>query len=137
MRTRTAGAPALAPAAPPPSAFGSVGPSGGGRLADSRSLEQQRRDSKIHPAISALIARVKDPTAQRSADEAKFVRNGKAEIRIVLTDASPATMAKLEELGFEIVLQPAGARMLIGRLPLEKLSALVELPFVRYIAPQY
>jgi hypothetical protein len=42
----------------------------------------------------------------------------------------------LKELGFQVVLDPKSAKLIIGRLPLAKLSALVELTQVRYVAPQ-
>ncbi|HLF83207.1 MAG TPA: hypothetical protein VI837_03435 [Blastocatellia bacterium] len=44
-------------------------------------------------------------------------------------------MAQLKQLGFEVVLDPKTAKMIIGRLPIEKLAALVELKSVRYVAP--
>jgi Ca-activated chloride channel family protein len=81
-----------------------------------------RPPSKMHPAIEALIRR---PGA-----------TGKAEIQVWLTDTSPARLEKLKQLGFEIVLQPKTAKMLIGRLPVANLEALLKLAFVRYIAPQ-
>jgi Ca-activated chloride channel homolog len=114
----------------------------GMREADySRSLtpeEKKRADlrSKFHPSVLALIDRLKDPKAKPGSDELKFVRNGKAEVQIWLNDKSDETMAKLKELGFEIVLDPKTAKMVIGRLPIEKLAALTDLKFVRYVGPQ-
>ncbi len=70
------------------------------------------------------------------ADETKFIHDGKAEIQIWLTDKSEETLAKLKELGFEVVLDPKTATLIIGRLPIERLEALAELKFVRYVAPQ-
>jgi Ca-activated chloride channel family protein len=99
--------------------------------------EKARRDqqSKFHPSILAVIDRLKNKTAA-TAGEAKFVRGGKAEIQIWLDDKSEATIAKLKELGFEVVLDPTTSKMIIGRLPIEKLAALAELKSVRYVAPQ-
>ena len=100
--------------------------------------EKKRADlqSKLHPSVLAVIDRLKDPKANPGPDEAKFVRNGKAEIQIWLNDKSEETMAKLKEMGFEIVLDPKTAKMVIGRLPIEKLAALADLKFVRYVGPQ-
>jgi hypothetical protein len=70
------------------------------------------------------------------ADESKFVHNGKAEIQIWFVDKSDEAMAKLKELGFEIVLDPKTAKMVMGRLPIEKLSALADIKSIRYVAPQ-
>ena len=100
--------------------------------------EQKRRQlaAKFHPTVLAVIDRLKDTKSSPGPDEARFVRNGKAEVQIWLTEKSDETMAKLKELGLEVVLDPKSSRMVIGRLTLEKLAALSELKFVRYVAPQ-
>jgi hypothetical protein len=91
---------------------------------------------KLQPTVAAVVTRLKDSNLTPSADESKFVRNGKAEIQVWLADKSDETMAKLKELGFEVILDPKTANMVIGRLPIEKLAALAELQSVRYVAPQ-
>ncbi|MDT4969235.1 MAG: Ca-activated chloride channel [Acidobacteriota bacterium] len=104
------------------------------------SPEQEKRQqlvAKLNPVLVALIDRVKDPKAKAGADEARFVRDGKAEIQVWLTDKSDATIAQLKQLGFEIVLDPKTSKMVIGRLPIENLAALAELKFVRYLTPQF
>lgn len=100
--------------------------------------EKKRADmqAKLHPSIIFVIDWLKAPKPGLLTDQAKFVHDGKAEIQIFLTDKSDETMAKLKELGFEIVLDPKTAKMVIGRLPVEKLAALAELKFVRYVSPQ-
>ncbi len=103
------------------------------------SPDDQKRalvQSRLHPALLAIVERLKDPKLQASAAEAKFVHGGKAEIQIWLTDKSDETLAKLKELGFEVVLDPKSAKLVIGWLPIEKLAALAELKSVRYVAPQ-
>jgi Ca-activated chloride channel family protein len=91
--------------------------------------KEARLRSKLHPSIAALIDR--PATAQ-----VKFVRNGKAEIQVWLADTAPAAIEKLKQLGFEIMLQPKTAKMIVGRVPVAQLRALSELSFVRYVAPQ-
>jgi Ca-activated chloride channel family protein len=100
--------------------------------------DQKRADmqTKLHPSILKVIDWLKAPKAGALSDEAKFVRDGKAEVQIFLTDKSDATIAELKKLGFEVVLDPKTAKLVIGRLPIEKLAALSELKFVRYVAPQ-
>ncbi len=90
---------------------------------------------KLHPGVLAVIERLtkKEPA---SADEAKFVRNGKAEVQVWLNEKSPEALAELKKLGFEVVLDPKSAKMVIGRLPIENLQKLAELKSVRYVAPQ-
>ena len=103
------------------------------------SPEEQRREelrAKIHPSILAVIDRLKNMDANAGAEEAKFIRDGKAEIQIWLTDKSEETLAKLKELGFEVIFDPKSAKLIIGRLSIEKLEALADLKSVRYVAPQ-
>jgi Ca-activated chloride channel family protein len=97
--------------------------------------KQQLLLTKFHPTVRAVIERLRTKTTP-AADEAKFIRGGKAEVQIWLNDKSPEVMTKLKELGFEVVLDPKSARLVIGRLPIENLQRLAELKFVRYVAPQ-
>jgi Ca-activated chloride channel homolog len=110
-------------------------------LAPARTLsaEEQKRarlQSHFHPSLLAVIDRLKNNRPIPGIDEIKFVHNGKAEIQIWLNEKSDDVLAKLKALGFEVVLDPKTARMVIGRLPIEKLAALAELKSVRYVAPQ-
>jgi hypothetical protein len=91
--------------------------------------------AKLHPAILAVVDRLNKKTAA-GAEEVKFIRDGKAEIQVWLTDKSAETLAQLKSLGFEVVLDPPSAKMRIGRLPVEKLVAIAELKAVRYVVPQ-
>jgi hypothetical protein len=86
--------------------------------------------------VLAVIDRLNAKSTVAGADESKFIRGGKAELQIWLTDKSEEAMAKLRELGFEVVLDPKTAKLVIGRLPIEKLPGLAELKFVRFVAPQ-
>jgi Ca-activated chloride channel family protein len=103
------------------------------------SPEEARRDqlrTKVHPSILAVIERLKKKDSNPAAAEAAFIRGGKAELQIWLTDKSDEALAKLKELGFEVVLDPKTSKLIIGRLPLEKLEALADLKWVRYVGPQ-
>jgi len=91
---------------------------------------------KLHASLFAVVERLKNKQTLPTADEAKFVRNGKAEVQIWLTDKSVETLAKLKELGVEVVLDAKNSNIIIGRLPIDKLEALSTLKFVRYVAPQ-
>jgi TonB family protein len=98
-------------------------------------FKQQLR-AKLHPAVIAVIERLKNKGAKPGAEELKFTRDGKAEIQIRLSDKSAETIEQLKKLGFETILDPQSSKLIIGRLPIEKLAALAELPAVRYISPQ-
>ncbi len=134
-----------AASAPPPNAGGTVTVMADAAELDATSAtpklspEEQRREqlrTKIHPSIMAVIERLKKKDMKPTTEEARFVRDGKAELQVWLTDKSDQNLAKLKELGFELVLDPKTSKLVIGRLPIEKLEALVDLKFVRYIAPQ-
>jgi Ca-activated chloride channel family protein len=104
-----------------------------------RLLETEKRrelQMKLHSTLLALVDRLKERSALPGALEAGFVRDGKAELQVWLKDKTDETIAKLKELGFEVLLEPKTAGLVIGRIPVEKLSALAELDFVRYVAPQ-
>jgi hypothetical protein len=122
--------------APPPKAKPVMVDAESVRALSSEDKKRADLQSKFHPSVLAVIDRLKARNSIAAIEEAKFVHDGKAEIQIWLADKSDETMAKLKELGFEIVLDPKTAKMVIGRLPIEKLVALAELQSVRYVAPQ-
>jgi Ca-activated chloride channel family protein len=104
-----------------------------------RTPEELRRDqlqSKFHPTVFAVVIRLRDKQAAPASGEDKFIRDGKAEIQVWLTDKSAQTLAKLKELGFEVVLDQKTSKLIIGRLAIDKLEALADLKFVRYVSPQ-
>jgi Ca-activated chloride channel family protein len=105
-------------------------------MASPEDQRRQRLRTKLHPAVLAVIERLKNKVILAGADEAKFVRNGKADVQVWLTDKSDENLANLKELGFEVVLDPKSSKLIIGRLSIEKLEALADLKFVRYVAPQ-
>ena len=100
--------------------------------------DEKRREllTKLHPSVLAVIDRLKNKNAKPGADEARFIHDDKAVIQIWLTDKSAENLARLKELGFEVLLDPKTSKLVIGRMPIDKLAALVELKFVRYVAPQ-
>lgn len=99
-----------------------------------RQVSAARETPKLHPSLSALVERLK-AGPQPGAAYPGFVKNGKAEVQVWLADTSPETLRQLKDLGFELVLQPRTAHVVVGRIPLEKLAALAELKTVRYVAP--
>ncbi len=106
------------------------------RLLSPADKKRAQLQARFHPSLVAVVDRLKNKSLAAGADEAKFIRDGKAELQIWLTDKSAENLAKLKELGFEIVLDPKSAKLIIGRLSVENLEALAELSFVRYVSPQ-
>jgi Ca-activated chloride channel homolog len=91
---------------------------------------------RLHASVFAVVERLRNKQTSPTADEARFIRDGKAEVQIWLTDKSDEALAKLKELGVEIVLDVKNSKIIIGRLPIDKLETLATLKFVRYVAPQ-
>ena len=104
-----------------------------------QSLDKKESDElrpKLHPSLFAVVEKLRRKETLSAADEVGFIRNGKAEVQVWLSDKSPASLAKLKELGFEVVLDAKSSKLIIGRLPVVKLEALVKLDFVKYVSPQ-
>lgn len=91
---------------------------------------------KLHRSLFAVVEKLQRKEALSAADGHGFIRNGKAEVQIWLTDKSTESMAKLKELSLEVVLDSKTSNLVIGRLPLENLEPLARLSFVKYISPQ-
>jgi Ca-activated chloride channel homolog len=106
---------------------------------DALSPEEQKLNrirTKVHPSIFALIQRLNRKEILPGADEAKFVSADKAVVQVWLSDKSDIARAKLKELGFEVLLDATASKLIVGRLPIDKLEALAALDFVKYVAPQ-
>ena len=104
--------------------------------ADSEEEWRQRLHTKMHPLVASVVVRLRDKKVTPGAEEATFIREGKAELRIRLSEKTPAVLARLKQLGFELVLDPQTSRLVVGRLPVEKLAALLDVEAVLYVSPQ-
>ena len=91
---------------------------------------------KLHRSLFAVVEKLQRKEVLSAADEHGFIRNGKAEVQVWLTDKSSESLAKLKELGFEVVLDSRTSNLIIGRLPVEKIEMLARLSFVKYVSPQ-
>ena len=109
------------------------------KITRENSKEEQRLDQlrlKIHPSVFAVVRRLQDKQSIPGPDEGRFIHDGKAEVQVWLTEKSEEAMAKLKVLGFEVILDPKSSKLVIGRVAIEKLEALADLSFVRYVSPQ-
>lgn len=100
--------------------------------------ENRRRISaatKLHFWIFALVERLQKANGAPAANEAKFVKNGKADVQIELTRKTPETIAKLKATGFEII-DDKNAKTVTGRIAIEKLADLTTISEVRYVLPK-
>lgn len=92
-------------------------------------------EEKLHRAVFAIVQKLKNKEAL-SSEESSLIRDGKAEVQVWLTEKTDETMAQLKELGFEVVSDVKNSKIVIGRLPVEKLETLAKFKFVKYVAPQ-
>jgi Ca-activated chloride channel family protein len=84
--------------------------------------------SKLDASLTALL------NHQPVRDEPVHVQNGKVTVQIFLNDTSPETMKQIQQLGFEVVLKRQSGKTLVGRIAVEKLSALAQLSGIRFVA---
>ena len=102
-------------------------------LPDPQSAELQK---KLHRLVLAVVEKLQKKETLSSTDEAGFIRDGKAEVQVWVTDKSNEILAQLKELGFEVVLDAKNSKVIIGRVAVEKLEALASLKSVKYVSPQ-
>lgn len=123
---------ALPNSPPPVSVIADVTP-GQTQQPEQKSTELEQ---KFHRAVFAVVQKLKNKETLSSTDESGLIVDGKAEIQIWLTERTDEALAQLKQLGFEVVRDAKNSKVIFGRLPVEKLEALAELKFVKYVAPQ-
>jgi hypothetical protein len=90
---------------------------------------------KLHVWLFALAERLQKGETAPTQNEAKFVKNGKAEIQIRLSAKTPEAIEKLKTLGFEI-LSEKDEHSIIGKIGVDKIASLVEIAGVQYVLPK-
>jgi Ca-activated chloride channel homolog len=104
------------------------------REAKVKALKLQTINSKLHTWVYDLVERLRKNVSASTANEGYFVKNGKAEISITLTDkSSKVFIEKLKQLGFEV--SSENGTIVSGRISVEKLSQIAELDEVKFILP--
>jgi Ca-activated chloride channel family protein len=101
-----------------------------------QNVRVEMKPNKYHSSVRALVERLKNKQTSAAADEAKFVKNGKAEIIVRVKELKPETVAQLKKLGFEVLTEMASANAIVGRIAIEKIAALAELDKVTFVSPQ-
>ena len=97
-------------------------------------LRDQKLKSKLQAWVYALVTRLDKKDSSPGPNEAAFVHEGKAAIRIELSDASPETLEKLKALGFELTSQKD--KTVNGQIAIDKLAALGDLDAVKLVLPK-
>ena len=98
-------------------------------------IRDARLKEKLHAWLYAVVGRLAKGDAQAAASEALFVRDGKAEVRIVLATRSAEVLEKLKAAGLEVT-SDKGKNEVTGRISLTQLAALAELDEVKLILPR-
>jgi Ca-activated chloride channel family protein len=102
--------------------------------------DRTARESKLAPGLLRVMKCLEKETVRPylkgRPGGCKIGRDSKLEVQIWLAVKSEKTLRDLKKLGFEVVAEPKASRLLIGRLPASKLSALIRLDAVQYVAPQ-
>ena len=98
-------------------------------------IREARLKEKLHSWLYAIVARLAKVDAKPTQNEAMFVHDGKADIQIELSARSPEVIEKLKAAGFEVVSEK-GKTIVTGRIALDKLASLAEIPEVQLILPK-
>lgn len=97
-------------------------------------LRDKMLREKMHSWVYGLVTRIRTSSYELTANEAKFVHDGKAFIQIELWMKKPEVLEKLKALGFDIVSDTT--RKLTGRVAVEKLEALAEIEELKLMLPK-
>lgn len=100
-----------------------------------QNAEIEIKPNKYHSSVKSLIERLKNNSAA-TADETKFVQNGRADLIVRLSELKPETIAQLKNLGFTILTEMPSAKAVVGSIAIDKISALAEIEGVTFISPQ-
>jgi hypothetical protein len=121
------------PSAPPVGGFGLRKSAPVEALADQRHRDLAGtlgdRPGKLHSTLVAVVERLKNKHRKPVAEEGRFVRDGKAEVQIWLSDTSAETIAQLRSWGSRSCCSPR-RRNSWSPCAHRKLAALVELKTV-------
>ena len=95
-------------------------------------IRAQKLKDKLHGWLYAVVQRLEKKTAA-GPNEALFVRDGKAEIRITLSARSASVLEKLRKAGFEVAGEKGN--VLSGRIAIDKLADLADIDEVDLVIP--
>ena len=101
-------------AAPPPAARSST------VVAEADQILKPQVVRKLDPKLAALVGK----------------QTGKVDVQIWVSNSSQATLDKLKALGVEVVAVPPSGRLVLAKVPVEKLEEVAKLEVVRYISPR-
>jgi hypothetical protein len=122
---------AVAPASPPLSIPGVMEPAIALSTRDQKPTgEQAVLEAKLHPALVEAFECWKN-----SKQNCKLVKDGVVELQVWLTDDSQEVLDRLKALGFTISEVRPKEKVVVGRLPAERLAELAKMSPVRFASP--
>ncbi len=92
--------------------------------------ERALLDSKLNPVVLQAF-----DCWKQSGNNCKLVHDGTLELELWLTDDSDPVIAQLTALGFVVSQHRPHEKMLVGHVPVEKLTDLAKIPAVHFISP--
>ncbi len=95
--------------------------------------KQVKLKEKLHFWLYQMVERLQKGETNPTANEANFVKDGKANISITLTVKTSEVIEKLKQLGFEFVSE--NETNLVGRIAVDKLAQIVEIEEVQLVLP--
>ncbi len=93
------------------------------------------KPNKYQSSVKSLIKRL-ETNGNASADEAKFVENGKANLIVRVSNLNAETIAKLKSAGFEVLTEMPSSNAIVGKIAVEKIADLAEIEAVTFISAQ-
>jgi len=101
---------------------------------------EEKREFRLEHRLAAELHGLAEKIASEGQDGNLIVgdievKGGLVEVSIWLIDDSEENLAKLKELGFRVMGQAKSVKMLIGKLPVDKLEEVAQLDFVRLVEP--
>jgi TonB family protein len=89
---------------------------------------------KLHSWLYETVMRLQKAGAPPTANESKFVREGRASVQLRLTAAGDIVLEKLRAAGLDI--SSKKDTNVSGRITVERLAALADVPEVKFILPK-
>ena len=90
---------------------------------------------KLHVWLYALVERLQKAETAQTPNEAKFVKDRKAEVQVWFSNKTSAAVEKLKALGFEVSEEKQN-KIVVGKIAIEKIADLAEIAEVQYVLPQ-
>jgi Ca-activated chloride channel homolog len=92
--------------------------------------ERKALESKLHPSLLEAF-----DCAAKQQQNCKLVHDGKIEVQVWLTENSASILDELRKAGFEAAPDQSAGKTVVGKMPVEKLQALVQMSDVRFVSP--